>query len=150
MKQLIFLSALLVVLFSGSCESNEPQSDIDQRLILDYLAENNLEAERDASGLYYRIETPGGEARPNINSQVEIMYRGELLDGFVFDETPAGQSRTFALGGLIPGWQIGITYIGRGGKIHLYIPSRLGYGGFAQPDIPANSVLVFEVELIDF
>ncbi|MEL6141809.1 MAG: FKBP-type peptidyl-prolyl cis-trans isomerase [Bacteroidota bacterium] len=149
MRQLIFLSALLLVVFSWGCQ-NESQAEIDQRLIEDYLAANSLEADRDANGLYYRIEDPGGEARPNINSSIEIMYRGELLDGTVFDQSPEGQSRTFALGGLIPGWQLGLQRIGRGGKIHLYIPSRLGYGARVQDLIPANSVLVFEIDLIDF
>lgn len=149
MKNYLFILVIPVLFFSFGCQ-DETQFEIDRQLIRDYLEENNLEATPTTSGLYYNIERPGGEVRPNINSRVEIAYRGMLLDGFVFDETPEDQTAVLPLANLIAGWQIGIPLIGRGGKIHLYVPSQLGYRGNQVGDIPPNSVLIFEVELEDF
>jgi len=68
----------------------------------------------------------------------------------VFDQTPSDTTVTFPLANLIPAWQIGIPLIGRGGEITLYSPSNLGYGNQSVGSIPARSVLVFEIDLIDF
>ncbi len=122
----------------------------DQRLIREYLAANNLEADLSPAGFFYRIEAPGSENRPTIQSRIEIQYKGELLDGTVFDETRGDTTVVFPLNGLIRGWQQGIPLIGRGGHIHLYLPSFFGYGANGTPGIEPNSVLIFDVRLIDF
>ncbi|MFK7937360.1 MAG: FKBP-type peptidyl-prolyl cis-trans isomerase, partial [Saprospiraceae bacterium] len=126
------------------------QADFDEKKIIEYLAENNLTAERHESGLHYIIEEPGEEEKPTPNSEVLVLYKGYLLDGTVFDETIEDDARQFNLNGLITGWRVGIPFIGSGGKITLFIPSSLGYGGSARPSIPANSVLIFEIELKNF
>lgn len=149
MKQLFFSFLVLVVCLATGCD-DETQFQKDRNAILEYLAANNVDAEGTQSGLFYRIETPGGDTGPNINSFVEIKYKGELTDGTVFDETPEGQTVEFELFRLIRGWQLGLPLIGRGGKIHLYVPSSLGYGGSRVGSIPPNSILIFEIELIDF
>jgi len=78
---------------------------------------------------------------------------GRLTNGTVFDQSPAGGTKTFTLGGLIPGWQKGIPLISSGGKITLYIPPSLGYGSVDVKQnniviIPANSILIFEIDLV--
>ncbi|MFN9955636.1 MAG: FKBP-type peptidyl-prolyl cis-trans isomerase, partial [bacterium] len=73
-----------------------------------------------------------------------------LLDGTIFDQTTGNQTATFPLANLIPGWQEGIPLLQKGGKGTFLLPSALGYGPNPVGPIPANSVLIFEIELIDF
>lgn len=101
------------------------------------------------SGLQYIIETEGTGAAPGPKDTVEVNYEGRLLDGTVFDSSyERGETTTFPLNRVIKGWGEGLTYIKEGGKIHLFIPSDLGYGQRGTGPIPGNSVLIFDVELI--
>ncbi len=127
------------------------QASTDEELIKKYIADNGLKAERDPSGLYYVIEEPGSAEKPSAQDQIKAHYHGMLLDGTVFDSSvDRGQPFDFPLGRVIPGWQTGIPKFGRGGKGKLIIPSGMAYGPRAAGSIPANSVLVFDVEVIDF
>jgi FKBP-type peptidyl-prolyl cis-trans isomerase len=115
-----------------------------------YMADNEIEgAIKTKEGMYIKIEEEGSSEKPTVSNNVTIQYKGYLLDHTVFDQTD-GDTRTFPLGGLIAGWQIGIPYIGKGGKCKLIIPPHIGYGANAMGDIPANSILVFDIELDDF
>ena len=143
LKALLFFIAVISV---ASCKKDD-QRDIDQQLIEDYILENNLDADSTSSGLYYVIEEPGSSAHPTINDQVTVNYIGFLLNHNVFDE---GFNVTFGLDQVIAGWQEGIPLFGKGGKGLLIIPSHLGYGDRTFAGIPANSVLVFEIHLLDF
>lgn len=153
MLQKLFAFALLIVIIA-SCEKDETvdYGPIDDQIINDYLSANNLTAESTPSGLYYIISTPGGTIHPTIENNVKVMYKGYLTDGTVFDQTTysANKPATFPLKNLVPGWQEGLPLIGFGGKIKLLIPSALGYGSTAKPAIPANSVLIFDIDLLDF
>ena len=127
-------------------------SCLDQIKIQQYLTENNLTAEVTASGLHYIIEEPGvGNAYPVLTDLVEVFYKGYLLTGSVFDQTSTDPA-VFQLSGVIDGWKEGIRLFKKGGKGKLFIPSDLAYG--ASPPsgsgIPANGVLVFDIELKDF
>ena len=105
-----------------------------------------------ASGLRYRILAPGTDPKPTAASTVKALYTGKLTDGTVFDSTDknGGEPLEFSLGGVIRGWTEGLQLIGKGGKIHLWVPSELGYGARSAGEIPANAVLEFDVELVDF
>lgn len=163
MKQLLktfSFSALLTILFSISCIESEPitppdtfdakkQAQIDDSLIVEYLQKNEIEANKDTSGIYYIITNEGDGNKPNLNSTIKVNYKAYLTNGLVFDETP-DQARTFALNTLILGWKIGIPFISRGGEAILFIPSGLAYGNNAIGSIPINSILIFEIELVDF
>lgn len=81
---------------------------------------------------------------------VAVKYKGMLLDETVFEETTEEETASFLLSTLIAGWQIGIPLIGIEGKIILYLPSYYGYGISGSGDIPANTVLIFEIDLVDF
>ncbi|HZV70936.1 MAG TPA: FKBP-type peptidyl-prolyl cis-trans isomerase [Saprospiraceae bacterium] len=132
--------------FIVSCNPDK-QEDEDRMLIEDYLEENNLQAEKTASGLYYIIHNPGNSEHPALTDNVHIDYRGTLLNGNQFDANP---SATFPLGNLIDGMVEGIQLLGKGGEATLILPSALGYGSVVKSGIPANSVTIFEVTLIDF
>jgi FKBP-type peptidyl-prolyl cis-trans isomerase FkpA len=100
------------------------------------------------SGFYYEILSPGtGTKTPGVCSTVAVKYVGTLTNGAKFDENLSGTS--FVLGQLIVGWQKGIPLIKSGGTINLYIPPTLGYGSTAAGTIPANSNLVFTIQLLD-
>ncbi len=145
-----FLLVLVLLGCKKEEDTGEAQAEIDREIIIDYLNSRNLMAQEHPSGLFYIIENPGTAQHPNSNSNVTIRYKGQLTDGTVFDQTQAGMPRTFPLNVLIAGWQIGLPLIGRNGLIRLYIPSGLGYGPFPPAGIPANAVLIFEIELLDF
>lgn len=104
-----------------------------------------------ASGLQYKIITPGSGASPTATSKVKVHYRGTLIDGTEFDSSyKRGQPAEFGVGQVIRGWTEALQLMKKGAKYQLTIPSELAYGDRESPTIPANSVLNFEVELIDF
>ncbi|MCD4773354.1 MAG: FKBP-type peptidyl-prolyl cis-trans isomerase [Bacteroidales bacterium] len=146
MKKITFLIFAVILTFAA-CKK---QSTIDRDLILEYIDEHDLDAHSTASGLYYVIEEEGIGGYPNIHSIVTVYYKGYLLDGTVFDETTPGNAITFQLLQMIPGWQEGIQYFKTESSGKLLVPSALGYGSEGQSDIPENSVLIFDIELLSF
>jgi len=149
-RKLIAFIILIVIVSSCKKEEVIDYGPIDKKIIEDYLKTNNLTAQSTASGLYYSIQTPGGTTHPTLNSTVTVNYKGYLTNGTIFDASAAGKPFTYSLRSLIPGWQEGLQLIGKGGKMTLFCPSALGYGSSAAGKIPANSVLIFEIELINF
>jgi len=102
------------------------------------------------SGLLYQVEKPGNGAIPKDSDTVVVNYKGTLTDGTEFDNSyTRGDPLSFRLDGVIPGWTEGLKHIKKGGKIKLVIPPSLAYGKTGVPGIPANSTLVFYVELLD-
>ncbi|MBL7703438.1 MAG: FKBP-type peptidyl-prolyl cis-trans isomerase [Ferruginibacter sp.] len=114
-----------------------------------YVAANHPTATLNAGGgFYYEIAAAGtGSVMPAVCSDVRVKYAGYLTNGFKFDEETTGI--TFKLGQLIPGWQRGLPLIKAGGSINLYLPPSLGYGSSAVGTIPANSILIFNIQLLD-
>ena len=102
------------------------------------------------SGLQYEIVEAGEGAIPSADDEVEVHYRGTLIDGTEFDSSYSrGQTVTFGVGQVIAGWTEALQLMPAGSKWNLYIPSELAYGaGGAGQMIGPNSALVFEVELI--
>jgi FKBP-type peptidyl-prolyl cis-trans isomerase FkpA len=152
MKKLLILCSILVLGLSA-CKSDktEPfdaakQAAIDDAAIQAYIKANNITATKDASGLYYQVLTPGTGAYPTASSTVTVQYTGKLLNGTGFD------SGTYTTGlattsNVIEGWKVGIPHINTGGRLLLLTPSALGYGNKETGPIPANSVLVFSIDL---
>ncbi len=148
MKKLFFLLVISVFVFAA-CEEDDPAAEQlkkDIELIEEYLLDSGLVAESTASGLHYIIEEEGIGDYPTLNSIVKVNYKGYLLNGDVFDE---GIVNDYPLYVFIEGWQEGIQLFKEEGKGILFIPSGLGYGSVSKPDIPANSVLIFDVDLIN-
>jgi FKBP-type peptidyl-prolyl cis-trans isomerase FkpA len=137
-------------------ETGVKQKAVDEKVIQDYLAKNNLtaKAQHTASGLYYVDEVVGTGETPTQGDNVKVHYTGKLLDGKVFDSSKnTGKPIDFqvGVGMVIPGWEEGIMMMKKGGKRTLIIPSGLAYGVDGSPGaIPGNSVLLFDVELLDF
>ncbi len=126
-------------------ESQAPNSEIAN--VKAYLTANSLVATEHPTGLFYNITNGGtGNAVKDQCSQVAVNYRGKLTNGTQFDASTA--TVTFNLFQLINGWRIGIPYLKAGGSIKLYVPPSLGYGANATPTIPANSILIFDIDLV--
>ncbi|WP_158780868.1 FKBP-type peptidyl-prolyl cis-trans isomerase [Pantoea sp. BAV 3049] len=102
------------------------------------------------SGLLYQVEKEGTGSAPTDSDTVVVNYKGTLIDGTEFDNSyTRGEPLSFRLDGVIPGWTEGLKHVKKGGKIKLVIPPALAYGKNGVPGIPANSTLVFDVELLD-
>jgi FKBP-type peptidyl-prolyl cis-trans isomerase FkpA len=142
---------ILLSLFFISCGNDDEPVDyerLNDEQIQTYLAENDLEAEKSATGLYYIIEEEGNGVQPGTTDDVRVAYKGYFLNGQVFDES-SSEGVTFNLRQVISGWTEGITYFKEGGSGILLVPSHLGYGPQNYRGIPGGSVLIFEVDLIE-
>jgi FKBP-type peptidyl-prolyl cis-trans isomerase FkpA len=100
------------------------------------------------SGLYYVDEETGTGENPDPTSTVRVAYKGYFTNGEVFDESSSA-GITFGLNQVIQGGRVGIPFFKEGGRGKLIIPSGLAYGSRPRSDIPANSVLIFDIELIE-
>ncbi len=102
------------------------------------------------SGLQYEVVKKADGAQPKATDVVTVHYEGKLTDGTVFDSSvERGSPIDLPVSGVIPGWVEGLQLMHVGEKYKLYIPSELAYGAQSpSPTIPANSVLVFDLELI--
>jgi len=102
------------------------------------------------SGLQYKVITEGTGAIPTADSKVKTHYRGTLIDGTEFDSSyKRNQPAEFAVKGVIKGWTEALQLMKEGAKWELYVPADLAYGERGRPGIPPNSVLIFEIELLE-
>jgi FKBP-type peptidyl-prolyl cis-trans isomerase FkpA len=148
------LTALTLFISCTNAEDNVPVNSepIDytaknDKEITDYIEKNELIAEKSESGLYYVINEPGTGAQPTATSNVTVAYKGYLINGTKFTESPE-EGYSFNLNKVIEGWTEGIPYFKEGGSGILLIPSHLAYGSYNYSGIPGGSVLIFEVKLI--
>ncbi|MFM2137796.1 MAG: hypothetical protein RJA57_103 [Bacteroidota bacterium] len=128
-----------------ACVPKTPSSE--ESAMQSYANANGITATKHSSGLFYQVTNPGTGAVPSLANTVSVTYTGKLLDGTTFESrtTPLN----LALNQVITGWQIGLQQIKKGGSIKLIIPSSMAYGCAAVGSIPPNSILYFEVNLID-
>ena len=158
MKRNVFYFLLLSIICLCSCESNdntistlkavpfEEQLDIDILAIEAYLNSNSIVTETHNSGIRFVTTEEGQGPNPSNNNMVKVKYKGQLLDGTVFDENSDGVS--FVLEGLIVAWQLMIPEMKEGGKMTIYAPSVYCYGFNGRGSIPSNANLIFDIELI--
>jgi len=144
------LLALLFIFFISCGDDKQPVDyvSLNDQEIQDYLVENDLQAEKSASGLYYIIDSEGTGMQPTATDQVRVAYKGYFTNGDVFDQS-ASEGISFNLQQVISGWTEGITYFKEGGSGMLLVPSHLGYGSRDHSGIPGGSVLIFEIDLIE-
>ncbi|MEX0883811.1 MAG: FKBP-type peptidyl-prolyl cis-trans isomerase [Cyclobacteriaceae bacterium] len=144
----------------------EIRMEDDIKTIENYIAENNLDADRTESGLFYVIEEEGAGEQVEQGNKISVNYTGYVLDGTVFDtslESKAKESNTYkeerpyepfsfevGKGMVIPGWDEGLQLLKNGSKAKFLIPSPLAYGPSQRGEvIKPNSVLIFDVEVTD-
>ena len=143
---------LIVLVFAvlTACSKSDGVVDYKEKNnedIIAYIDENNLDAQKSDSGLYYVIDELGSGKQPAATSNVTVAYKGYFLDGKTFDKSNAN-GISFGLQQVIKGWTEGIPYFKEGGKGKLLIPSHLGYGSNGRPGIPGGAVLIFDIHLI--
>ena len=101
------------------------------------------------SGLQYRVLREGSGRSPKATDTVAVRYRGTLRDGTEFESTkPGDEPATFRVDGVIPGWTEALQLMKEGARWQLFVPPELGYRRRGLPNIPPNSALVFEIELV--
>ncbi|WP_194975487.1 FKBP-type peptidyl-prolyl cis-trans isomerase [Aquiflexum lacus] len=165
-----YFTSLQEATIKKQAESAVKQLEIDTQLIEEYIAENNIQATKTESGLFYVIEEAGSGSEIESGDTAYVHYAGYLLDGTVFDtsmkeiaqesgvyneqrdnaggygplEVVVGQGR------VIPGWDEGLGLLKQGDKAKFIIPSTLAYGDRETGGaIKANSILIFDVEITD-
>lgn len=142
------LLCLLILFFACKKKDKRSQAEKDEATITKYISDNSLNATATGSGLYYVISKQGTGINPNASSVVTVKYDGLLTNGNFFDSSPP-TGASLSMANVIKGWQEGLPYFKKGGKGTLLIPSALGYGSQAVGNIPPNSVLIFNIELLD-
>lgn len=164
----------ILVLFISACDNHEAQSEgadnskeaatssaspeasdnvvseqtASSEIDIPYMIEDSSQVQTLEGGIQLYIIEKGNGTIPQPGRNVVINYHGTLLDGSVFDSSfDKPGMMDFNLNQLIRGWQIGLTAVPSGSKIKLVVPPEMGYGSQERDNIPANSTLVFDIDL---
>jgi FKBP-type peptidyl-prolyl cis-trans isomerase FkpA len=144
MKILILFFSLLL-LTACTTYSEDDKSNFDTQIEA-YLKKNNKACERSSSGLYYNIIEQGEGREIKYGDRIAFTYKGELLDGTVFDKRT--KPIEFDVDILIAAWKEAMLMLNEGGKAYIVAPPHLGYGTHELSDIPANSIIVYTLEVV--
>lgn len=151
-----FLLVLTVLTSFAGFAQTPDQATKDDQLLKTYFAQNKIKATKTASGLYYVITKKGTGEKAKKGQVVAMKYLGKFLDGKKFDANVDDNFNpirpfqfTLGVGQVIPGWDEGIQLLQQGSRATLYLPSGIGYGPGGMGPIPPNSVLVFDVEVVE-
>jgi peptidylprolyl isomerase len=155
-KKLYIVLAVALVAFyvflTYAPSMSEAELALGKQESMDYLAANQSVAGvmMTESGLQYEVlQTGAGTVYPKLTDQVTVHYEGSLINGTVFDSSiKRDKPISFALERVIAGWKEGLPLMVVGDKMRFVIPPSLAYGEQRAGDIPPNSTLIFEVELL--
>lgn len=158
MKNLLILITLsCLALFACKKEkvlTEQEQLDIDLAKIDYYLDTLGIKNEYQVSStsLYYRITDQGNAdgIKPGPYSTVTVRYKGYFLNGEVFDETNGTQVAQFTVDGVVNGFSEGLQLLNKKGKATIILPSGLAYGRYGSGGIDPNTIIIFDLELVDF
>jgi FKBP-type peptidyl-prolyl cis-trans isomerase len=141
------------IFYEAYSANNEKREAANKQEQTDFLEKNKQKPGiiTTDSGLQYEVITQGYGPQPSAQDTVRVHYKGTLINGNEFDSSYSrGEPVEFPLDGVIAGWTEGVQLMNAGSKYRLFIPSELGYGrGGMGPQIPPDSTLIFEVELLD-
>jgi len=143
------LVVIAIISLSFSCKKTDTtQTDIDDKIIQDYLSNKKINATKTKTGLYYTISKVGEGKQVLENSTVYLKYKGYFSNDSIFDQSKTGMY--FDLNGEeIRGFKEGLTYFKVGGSGSIFVPSKLAYGKTTNGVIPSNSVLFFDIDVIE-
>lgn len=132
----------------GACGSysDDEISQFDIR-IEKYLKSKNIDCKKSASGLYFKIVEEGEGDFVQYKDKVSVIYKGTFLDGAVFDEQK--KPVELPVSAQINAWKELMLQLKKGSKAYMVVPPHLGYGPYEVSKIPSNSILVFELEVVD-
>lgn len=146
MKNALVFIALLVGLSACKSYSEEDKKSVDEQ-IKTYLTKKKIRCQHSPSGLYYRIENAGEGKTIQFQDYVSFRYKGYFLNGEQFDNQV--EPVRFQVKELIPAWKEIMLELKAKSRVYMVVPPHLGYGNQALDDIPANSILIFELEVVD-
>ena len=143
------LILLAIIGFGITSCTNYKEYELDQfdKAIVEFLGDSLDKYEKSESGLYFKIINEGEGENISPLDAVETFYRGRLLNDSTFDQT-VDSARTFELPKMIEGWREGFQYFKNKGKGQIIVPPNLGYGKQELKGIPANSILIFDFEIV--
>jgi FKBP-type peptidyl-prolyl cis-trans isomerase len=147
-----FSLIILIALSFGACKtySEDDKASFDKTIERYVAKKKDWDMTKSTSGLYYQIVEEGTGDEPVIfGSEVTVAYKGQLLNGKVFDQKTVKGPLKSKLKGLIAAFQEGLLGQKAGAKVRMVVPPHLGYADNELEKIPANSVLVFEIELLE-
>ncbi len=152
-RRLVFLIFTLFGLGAGPLHAQREKLPMED---VEFVEKKWPEAKRTYTGLRYIILKPGDRSgpMPEKGMEVAVLYKGMLLDGTVFDQSPDEKSPLkirLGRGGLIEGWEEALQKMHKGEKWLLIVPPEMAYGARGKPPaIKRNATLVFEMELVEF
>jgi FKBP-type peptidyl-prolyl cis-trans isomerase len=123
----------------------------EENSIIDFAADNNMEAVRTRSGIYIVNHTEGAGDSIKWGDPIKVHYRGYFMNDQEFDSSiKRGKPISFRVGSMVPGWNEAIPFLMEGSKATFIIPSHMGYGkrgfpGFVGPD----EILIFDIEILE-
>ena len=142
------LLCLLLILILGACStySDEDLKGFD-KTIREWIRQQNIQYKSTDSGLYYYFENKGQGQKIKYTDSVTVQFKGTLLDSTIFEieKVPV----TFAVNEVIIAWKEVLLMSERNAKIKIIVPPQLGYGNHKLDEIPQNSILLYEIEIID-
>jgi|TARA_B100001250_G_scaffold297732_1_gene259198 FKBP-type peptidyl-prolyl cis-trans isomerase FklB len=134
-------------------DKSKKEGETNLKIADEFLANNkqgNPDVKETPTGLQYRVIKEGEGDSPSQTDRVKVHYAGKLIDGTEFDSSyERGEPTEFGLNQVIKGWTEGLQLMKVGSKYEFFIHPKIAYGSRPRPTIPANSVLIFEVELLD-
>lgn len=154
MKKLLVVLVVLTVCFAACYKGNDtdcvPEDvqikapDPEINALRGYLAGNGITATEDPRGFFYTLAAPGTGVKPNTCSFVNLDYVAKLTNGATVD---SNKDNTYQVRAFIIGWQEALPLMAAGGKMTLYLPPSLAYGSTANGNVPANSNMIFNIDL---
>jgi FKBP-type peptidyl-prolyl cis-trans isomerase len=143
-----FLSLFSIILLFSACGDLYSDQELEQfdASIQQLIAKKNWNCERSETGLYYEILEEGDGDFIPIDARVLVTYKGSLTNGKTFDQTGEKPVSLYAKS-LIEGWREALLFLNIGSRVRLVIPPHLGYKNRELPDIPKNSILIFEIKI---
>ena len=144
MRILFFL--LILILGACSTYSEGDLKNFDKR-IKEWIGQQDIPYKNTDSGLYYYFERMGQGPKIKYTDSVTVQFKGTLLDGTIFEieKVPL----TFAVNEVIIAWKELLLMSKRSAKVKIIVPPQLGYGNHKLDKIPQNSILFYEIEIID-
>lgn len=143
-----FFSFIILSFLIFSCNKIDTNQDtIDDKIITDYLTAKKIKATKTNTGLYYILDSIGNGKKVNSTNTIYVKYAGKLTNDTIFDQNLNGTY--LSLKTAINGFREGVSYFNVGGKGRLFIPSKLAYGKNSVGKVPSNSVLIFNIEVIE-
>ncbi len=158
MKKLLpVIVCALVVMTYVACQKSAPDNYpctnksvySDSSALLKFAASDSITPVMDSTGLLYQILDSGVGKRAMLSSSITVTYVGKLMGGSIFDSATNNKLQGAPIYNLIPGWQIGLTKISKGGHIKLLVPSTYAYGCTGYGPIGPDQPLYFDIYLLD-